>query len=117
MKKEEMESFVENIQNKLGKESASVIMDDLGLLITDNANMNKKIESNQVEIEKQKSLNDKLIATNSSLLQQVGMDMNNSQDFNSSFGSSPKFETKKDIPTTKSYSFKDCFDEKGNFKK
>lgn len=107
MKKEEMLELSKKIQEKLGEESSALIMDDLGILITDNENVNNMIASRDVEIEKQKSLNESLIRTNSSLLQQVGTQ-----------GSSVLNKREKEEPEEpkrKSFSIKDCFDSKGNF--
>lgn len=108
MKKEEMLELSKKIQEKLGEESSALIMDDLGILITDNENVNNMIASRDVEIEKQKSLNESLIRTNSSLLQQVGTQ-------GSSVLNKREKEEEPEEPKRKSFSIKDCFDRKGNF--
>ena len=70
--------------------------------------MNKEIENRNSQITKLKQDKENLIATNGNLLQQVAM----GEDFSSNI-ISRKQEHKEEKP----FSFKDCFDEKGNFKK
>lgn len=102
MKKEEFEKLTNSMQEKLGKESSSLIADDIGTLITDNNLMNSEIKKQQEQIDKLKDEKEKLIASNGNLLQQVSM------------GVEPTKKEKEETPTKK-FSFKDCFDEKGNF--
>lgn len=112
MKKEEMENLTTSIQEKLGKEASAKIADDLGKLITDNAQMNKEIENRNSQITKLKQDKENLIATNGNLLQQVAMGEDFSSNIISRSRQAGETEEKK-----KPFSFKDCFDEKGNFKK
>lgn len=109
MKKEEMESLTASMQEKLGKEASAKIADDLGKLITDNAQMNKEIENRNSQITKLKQDKENLIATNGNLLQQVAM----GEDFSSNVITRKQEQKEEEKP----FSFKDCFDEKGNFKK
>ena len=107
MKNEEFKKVIEGIQGKLGKESSGVIADDLATLISDNITMNKTITSKDDIIKEKEELNQKLVFANSSLLQKVGV---------------PAETEEKKIPTKKEdkeeeISWKDCFDEKGNFKR
>lgn len=103
MKNEEIQKFTSTIQEKLGKESANLILDDLGVLISDTNSMNSIITSKDEEIAKLKQTNEKLMSANASLFQQVGM--SNSSNFK-------KEEIENDNHTTKSFSISDCFDEK-----
>lgn len=103
MIEKEFEKITNSIQEKLGKENVGIIADDLGKLITDNANMNKQLKSKDEEITKLKDDKEKLIVTNGSLLQQVAM------------GDEPTFENKS--KESKPFDFRSAFDEKGNFKK
>ena len=41
----DFEKITQSIQEKLGQENVGLIADDLGKLITDNANMNKEMKS------------------------------------------------------------------------
>lgn len=106
MKKEDFEALTNSMQEKLGKEATSKIADDLGKLITDNAQMNKEIENRDNQITKLKQEKENLITTNGNLLQQVAM----GEDFISSRSKKEEQEEK-----AKPFSFKSCFDEKGNF--
>lgn len=103
MIEKEFEKITNSIQEKLGKEKVGIIADDLGKLITDNANMNKEMKSKDDEISKLKDDKEKLIMTNSSLLQQVAM------------GDEPTESNKKE--EIKPFDYRTAFDEKGNFKK
>lgn len=106
----EMKSFIENIQNKLG-DSKDLILDDLAKLTSDTTIMNSTIEKKDSEIEKLKERNNKLVDTNNSLFQQVGFSNNESEVLKK-----PTAQNDEKPKTTK-ISFRDCFDEKGNFKK
>lgn len=108
MKKEDFDNLTKSMQEKLGKEASAKIADDIGKLITDNTQMNNEISKRDNEINKLKQDKENLIATNSSLLQQVGM---STEDFSTSK------KLKEDEGEKKPFSFKSCFDEKGNFKK
>lgn len=110
MKKDEMKKFISDIESKLGSESASIISDDLGVLITDNEAMNNEIEKRDVKIREQNDLNKKLVSANSSLLRQVGTAT--SDDFE------VETKTKKDSKSEEEkISWSDCFDSKGRFLK
>ena len=103
MNKKEMETWTKNIQEKLGKESAGKIADELGKLITDNAQMNDLQAKQAKEIEDLKDSKDKLLSVNANLLQQIPMGDDEEDQ--------PKQEEK-----TRKISYRDCFDDKGNFK-
>lgn len=103
MKKEDMEKFTQTIQEKLGKEASSIIADDLGILITDNAQMNNSIQEKESQINKLKESNEKLVTANGNLLQQVGM------------GEEPPKPNKVEEEPKKVFSFKNAFDKKGKF--
>lgn len=110
MTQEEMKKLTESITKKLGKENSGIILDDLGMLLTDNAKMNETINLQNKSIESEKAKNEKLLATNSSLLQQVGVSSE------SIFKSKEKKEEdEKPKITIQNFSIKDCFDSKGNF--
>lgn len=107
MKNEDMQKIVNSIQEKIGNEASGLISDDLGMLITDNTNMNKDLTNKENEINKLKQQKEQLIATNGNLLQQVSM--GNQDDFKNNI------HTKQDEEPKKPFSFKAQFDEKGNF--
>ena len=100
----EFEKLTNSIKEKLGEENTSLIADDLGMLITDNATMNKEIADKDKQIDKLKDDKEKLITTNGSLLQQVSMGIEPQKD------EEEKKENKKEF-----FDFKTVFDEKGNF--
>lgn len=104
MKKEDFEKLTNGMQEKLGKENSSLIADDIGTLITDNQNMLSQIEKQQNEITKLKQDKENLITANGNLLQQVSMGVDDS-----------KKNKEKEDESPKKFSFKSCFDEKGNF--
>ena len=110
MKKDEMKKFISGIESKLGSESASIISDDLGVLLTDNETMNNEIDKRDMKIKEQDDLNKKLVSANSSLLRQVGTSISDDIEVET--------KTKKDSnPEEEKISWSDCFDSKGRFLK
>ena len=106
MQEKEFEKLTETIQEKLGKENSSIIADDLGTLITDNANVNKALKEKDALIDKLKKDKEVLINANGNLLQQVAM------------GEEETHINKKEEPEIKQpFNFKSAFDEHGNFKR
>lgn len=107
MDTKKFDELMTTIQNKLGKESSSKIADDIGTLITDNANMNNQISNKDKQIEQLKTDKENLIATNGNLLQQISM---SEKDLGF-----PEDKNKNDDKAKEPFSFKKQFDEKGNF--
>lgn len=102
MSDEELTKFIDGLQDKLGKENSAVIADDLGILISSNAETQKSLKSKDEKIERLRERNEKLILANGNLLKQIPAE-----------GSEPvqkSEETKK-----KSTSFSDIFDAHGRF--
>ena len=92
-----------SIEEKIGKDAAATIADDLGILMTENASTQKIISNQQAEIKELKNRNDKLVTANGNLLQQIPMGKEE-----------PKTPTEPENPQPK-LSLKDAFDSKGNF--
>ena len=108
MLEKEFEKITKSIQDKLGKENTSLIADDLGKLITDNATMNKDLKGRDERISKLEQDKEALITSNGNLLQQVAMG-DEDRLIN-------KNEPKEDEPP-KPFDYRSVFDEKGNFKR
>lgn len=104
MKNEDISKLTQKIQEKIGQENSALISEELATLISDTANVNSQIEKQSSEIETLKSDKEKLLDVNSKLFLQV------SQGYDESLIEDKKAEEKKP------FSFKSCFDEKGNFK-
>lgn len=109
MKQDEMKKLTDSIQQKLGKDAVGIIADDLGKIITDNAQMNTEIENRDNKIKGLESDKELLTTTNGRLLQQVTMGEETPRN------TYKNNEEKQEKP--KPFSFKSIFDEKGNFKK
>lgn len=92
------------IEETLGKENFAVISDNIGELLTGNAENMKALADRDAEIEKLKDRNEKLVAANGALLQRVPMEKVESKE-----------QSKED--TKPKLSWKDAFDSKGNFLK
>ena len=107
MKSEELKSITDKIQETLGEENSALISDDLGILITKNTEAFTDRENKAKEIETLKNDKEKLVIANGNLLKQVPMGI----DETPIIGQPAKKET------TNSTSLRDCFDEKGNFKR
>jgi hypothetical protein len=103
MKEKDFETLTNSMQEKLGKEYASKIADDLGTLITDNAAINKELKQKDEMIAKLRQDKENLIQVNGNLLQQVAM------------GEEPKDEEPKQ-EQKQPFDFRTAFDEYGNFK-
>lgn len=103
MNVKDFEKQMNSIQKKLGKETASLIADDIGALITDNANVNKELEDKEKMINNLKQDKENLIAVNGNLLQQVAVGKED--------------DSKKDDEDKKPkiINFKSGFDKSGNF--
>lgn len=108
MTEKEFEKITKSIQDKLGKENTSLIADDLGKLITDNATMNKDLKGRDERISKLEQDKEALITSNGNLLQQVAM--------GDEGGLINKNESKED-EAPKPFDYRSVFDEKGNFKR
>lgn len=96
---------INNIQEKLGKENASLIADDIASLMTYESARNNDITSKNEEISKLKKDKEMLIKANGNLLQKV------------STGMEEKFNPKlpKDDEEQKPINLKNAFDKNGNF--
>ena len=104
MKNSEFQDKMNTMQEKIGKEASSLILDDVAILLTDNQTMNKTIEDKDAEIKKLKERNESLMNVNANLLQQVPM---GSED---DLKPNPPEEKKKEP-----FDFKSAFDEKRKF--
>lgn len=105
MKEKEMEELTNKMQEKLGKDAAALIADDIGLLISDAKKVNKQEEKYQADIQRLKEQKEKLIETNGNLLLQVSV-----AEDNISQGNKVKEEE-----APKPYDFRTAIDEFGNF--
>ena len=106
MESKKLEDLLNKMQEKIGKEASSKILDDIGILTTENNLANTEIKKRNDEITKLKSDKEQLQETNMSLLQQVKMT-------NDNFG---EIKPKEKEEERKEISFKEVFDENGNFK-
>ena len=103
MNSEELTKLSDSIKEKLGEEGAALIADDLGILITQNKEVQDLLQKQEDEITTLKDTNEKLVLANGNLLKQVPMGKAEDE--------KPKEEIKK------SFNFSEMFDEHGNFKK
>ena len=105
MKSQEFQDKMNSIQEKIGEEATSLIMDEIGLLITDNQSVNKDLENKDEEIKKLKARNESLMNVNANLLQQIPME------------DDPDIKEPETEKEKEPFDFRSAFDEKGNFKK
>lgn len=103
MKNEELEVITNSIKDTLGEESTALIADSLGLLMSENTRVYNSMQEKDKKIAQLKENNDRLVKANANLLQRVPI-------------AAPEPEKAKEEPK-KTTSLKDCFDEKGNFKR
>lgn len=105
MKNDDFQKKITDLQEKIGEEASSLILDDIGLLLSDNKTMNETLDSKDKEINDLKKRNESLMNVNANLLQQVPM------------GSDEDLEpTRKEEKKKEPFDFRSAFDEFGNFK-
>lgn len=110
MNKEEFDSKMSSMLDKIGTDNSNLILDDVAMFLSDNESMNKEIEKRDKEIQDLKSRNETLQRVNGNLLQQVG--------------TSIELDKKETIPNKRDiaeenkpiFNMRDVFDERGNFK-
>lgn len=107
MTDEEITKFSDSLQSKLGDESMATIADDIGTLITKNSEAQKQQREAQAEIDRLKSLNEKLVITNGNLLKQVPSEHREEK----------KQTSSKDEESVHHINLADAFDRHGNFKR
>lgn len=73
MKKEEFDSKMTSMLEKIGTDSSNLILDDVAVFLSDNENMNKEIEDRDKQIADLRKRNETLQNVNGNLLKQVGM--------------------------------------------
>lgn len=107
MKEEFLKGITDSISSKIGEENAGIIADDIGKLITANTQTIETIESLNKQVSTLKETNEKLVAANGSLLQQIPA----VADYDKHQVEEATEERKK------SFNFKSMFDKHGNFRK
>lgn len=103
MKEKDFEKSINGMKEKLGEETSGLILDDLGLLIADNTNMNNEIKQKDEEIEQLKKDKENLLQVNGNLFKQVSM------------GEEQKEKEDDDPKKKESFDFRLAFDEKRKF--
>lgn len=106
MNSEKLNDLFTSIHTKLGDEANSIIADDLGSILTLNEETLKNTNNLNNEIKQLKENNEKLTSANANLLKQIPV-----------LGDTIDKKTEDENTKPKSTSFKEFFDEKGNFKK
>ena len=106
MKEADFQEKLNSIQEKIGEDASNLILDEIGVLLTDNKAMNNTIDDKDKEIERLKKTNETLQNVNGNLLQQVAMgeDIENMR------------KQKEPEELKKPFDFRSAFDEYGNFK-
>lgn len=102
MKNSDFQDKMNSIQEKIGQEASNLILDEIGILLTDNQAMNTSLADKDKEIERLKKTNETLQNVNGNLLQQVAMGEDTVN--------IPKNEEPK-----KPFDFRSVFDEKRKF--
>ena len=79
MNKEDFDSKMTSMLDKIGTDSSNLILDDVAILLSDNENMNKEIEDRDKQIADLKKRNETLQSVNGNLLRQVGMNQDSEE--------------------------------------
>ena len=77
------EETLNNLQEKIGKDSAGLIADDIASLLSYENARNKEVKKKDKEIEKLKETKEKLIEANGNLLQQISVETKEVDTYNS----------------------------------
>lgn len=102
MQDNDLQTIIDSISEKVGKENSALIADDIGKLITINSSVVDEMKKKDTEISRLTDNNEKLIVANGNLLQSIPMGKEEKK----------TEEIKEERKTT---SLKDCFDKNGNF--
>ena len=97
------EDTLNKLQEKIGKENAGKIADDIANLLSYENARNKDIKKQEKQIETLKKDKEMLIEANGNLLQQISAE------------SKEVLEPKQEKETPKKINIRDCFDKNGNF--
>ncbi len=104
MTDEDLIKITDSMQEKLGADNSALIADDIGLLITGNANSQNTLRERDEEIARLKADKEKLIIANGNLLKQVPVEHKGTTEV----------ENKSEEVTN--ITLADAFDANGNFK-
>ncbi len=103
MQDNDLQTIIDSISEKVGKENSALIADDIGKLITINSSVVDEMKKKDTEISRLTQTNERLVVANGNLLQSIPMGKEDKKE-----------EVKEERKIT---SLKDCFDSKGNFRK
>jgi len=103
MEEKKLNDITTKIIEKLGDDNSALILDDIGLLLTENNNTLNEIKTLKSEKENLEARYKSLVEVNGKLLQQIPVGFEKPQE---------EKEEKKEH-----FSFQNMFDEKGNFKR
>ncbi len=102
MEYKEYDEKMTSMLSKIGNDSSNLILDDVATFLTDNQKMNEELKNKNEEIERLKNLNTRLQQVNGNLLLQIPV--------------SKEEKVEESKSKRSEFSFRDVFDEKGNFK-
>lgn len=108
MVNEDLKKITDTIQEKIGKEKASLIADNIATILSNNMQMNSVIADKDKKIDALNKDKEGLMQTNMNLLQQIPMGREEDK----------KPEKPKETPKSEKASYFDynkCFDENGDF--
>lgn len=74
MTDEDITEFNDKITEKLGKENAAIIADDMGVLITKHSEAKKREAETAKKLEDLQKMNERLTSANASLIHQISTD-------------------------------------------
>ena len=103
-----LEEITNSIESKLSKEDFAKITDDMVNLLTLDKSKDDTISNLETKNQELTKTRDMLMTSNSNLLQKIAVSYDETQD---------DIEKAKPKEEKKAFSFRDCFDEKGNFKR
>lgn len=108
MVNEDLKKITDEMQEKIGKEKASLIADNIATILSNNMQMNNVIADRDKKIENLNKDKEGLMQTNMNLLQQIPIGLEEDK--------KKVKEDEKPKVKASAFNFNDCFDENGNFK-
>lgn len=115
MENKDFKKIIDTMNEKIGKEKAALIADDIAKITSDNLQMNNTLKEKDTKISELTKSKEDLMATNMNLLQQIPMGDDESTFVNPKMNK--KDENIENLRNADTFDFRTIFDENGNFKR
>ena len=114
MENKDFKKIIDSMNEKIGKEKAALIADDIAKITSDNLQMNNTLKEKDTKISELTKSKEDLMTTNMNLLQQIPMGDDEETIVNPKMKKNKETENLRNADT---FDFRTLFDENGNFKR